>query len=97
MWCPVCGSDMRSRSLLPQFRFKPYDVCPDCGAKYRFDARTRRRALIMVVLALLQLALSTAGLRLGFPWGLAAFFGGVGLLVYVGYTLSKMSFVQYRD
>jgi len=45
----------------------------------------------------LELALSTAGLRLGFAWSLAAFFGGLGLLAYVGYTLSKMAFVEYRD
>jgi len=88
---------MRSRSLFPQFRFKPYDVCPDCGAKYTMDLGTKRRALVMVVLALLELALSTAGLRLGFAWSLAALFGGLGLLAYVGYTLSKMAFVEYRE
>lgn len=88
---------MRSRSLLPQFRFKPFNVCPDCGAKYTVDTNTQRRALAMVVLALLQLALSTAGLQLGFPWGLVAFLCGIGLLAYVAFALSRMVFVEYRD
>ncbi|MDH3377493.1 MAG: hypothetical protein OEQ39_11120 [Gammaproteobacteria bacterium] len=50
-----------------------------------------------VVFALITMALSFAGTRIGFPWGLAAFLSGTGLLVYVGYTLSKLEYVEYRE
>lgn len=83
--------------MLSQYSFRPYRVCPDCQAKYTTDARTKGRALVTVVFALITMALSFAGTRIGFPWGLAAFLSGTGLLVYVGYTLSKLEYVEYRE
>ena len=52
---------------------------------------------MVAIFAVLTIALSVAGFALGFPWGLAAFLGGTGLLVYVGYVLSKMEYVEYVD
>ena len=53
--------------------------------------------LVIVVFALFILALSTAGFLIGYPWGILAFLAGTGLLVYVGYVLSNMTYVEYRD
>ena len=88
---------MRSRSLLSQYSFRSYRVCPDCQSKYTTDVRTKKRGLIAVVFALITMALSFAGTRIGFPWGLAAFLSGTGSLIYVGYTLSKLEYVKYHD
>ena len=77
--------------------FKPYRVCPDCHARYTTDPGTRKRVLVIVVFALFTLALSTAGFLIGYPWGILAFLAGTGLLVYVGYVLSNMTYVEYRD
>lgn len=97
MSCPNCHSDMRSRSLYAHFSLKPYRVCPDCQAKYTTDRSSRKRSLVVALIALLTLALSVAGIMIGFPWGLAAFFGSIGLLGYVGYFLSKIEYVEYHD
>jgi len=52
---------------------------------------------VAAVFALLTLALSTAGLLFGFPWGILAFLVGTGLLIYVGYVLSKMMYIEHHD
>ena len=49
------------------------------------------------ILAVLTIALSVAGFTLGFPWGLAALLSGTGCLVYAGFMLSKMEYVEYVD
>lgn len=97
MNCPVCGSDMRSRSMLAHYSLKPYRVCPDCQAKYTVDTSTKRRQLLLAVFAVMTLMLSVAAYLNGFPWSLATFLSGTGLLIYVGYTLSKMRYVEFRD
>lgn len=51
----------------------------------------------MAVFAILTLTLSMAGLLIGFPWGILAFIVGTGLLIYVGYVVSKMTYIEYRD
>jgi len=51
----------------------------------------------MAIFAILTLVLSAAGFLIGFPWGLAAFLAGIGLLVYVGYVLSKMEYVEHAE
>ena len=97
MRCPVCGSDMRGGDLLSFQGLKAYRVCPDCKSKYTTDPETKKRALMIVFFALLTLALSTAGLLVGPPWGFLAFMAGTGLLIYVGYVLSKMTYIEYQD
>ncbi len=52
---------------------------------------------MIAIFAFLAFALSAAGHLIGFPWGLLAFLAGTGLLVYAGYTLSKMTYIEYRD
>ena len=97
MNCPVCGSDMRGESLLFPQRLKSFRVCPDCHAKYTTDASTKKRGQVVAVFAILTLTLSMAGLLIGFPWGILAFIVGTGLLIYVGYVVSKMTYIEYRD
>ena len=94
--CPVCGSDMRTTRLLAQYSLKPCRVCPDCQSKYTTDRRTKRRRALIAVLALMTVGLSAQALVHGFPWGIAPAICGAALLVYVGYALSKMSYVEYR-
>lgn len=95
--CPVCGSDMRSRSLLDHYSMKPYRVCPDCEVRYTVDASTRRRQILTAVFGLVTFGLSIASRLNGFPWGLAALLSGMGLLIYVAVTLSKITYVEFRD
>ena len=97
MNCPVCGSDMSTRSVPAGFSFKSYHVCPDCRARYTADNKTKQRALLIAIFALVTAGLSAAGFLVGFPLGIAAFGAGIGLLLFVGYTLSKISYVQYRN
>ncbi len=88
---------MRSRSLLSQYSVKPYQVCPVCNSKYVVDRATRRRLWLIVVVALLTFASSAAAWSLGFPWGLVPFISGAGLLIYTGFTVSRMEYVEYRE
>ena len=97
MSCPKCHSDMRSRSLYSHYSLKPYRACPDCQARYTTDRSSKNRSLVVAFFALLTIALSVAGFMIGFPWGLAAFFSGIGSLGYAGYFLSKIEYVEYRD
>ena len=97
MDCPRCGSNMRSRGMLDHYGFKPYRICPDCHGKYTTDVGTKRRAGLATVFAIFTLALSAISWFEGFPWGFAAASSGLALLIYVGYTLSKLTFVEYRD
>ena len=97
MNCPVCGSDMRSRSLLSHYSLKPYRVCPDCNARYTSDLNTKKRQVPIVLLILIALGLTVAvGLR-GFIWLLPAVLSHIILWVYVGYAVSKVTYVQYPD
>ena len=97
MHCPACGSDMRSRSLVSHYSIKPYRVCPDCGAKYRADAKTRKRQAALAVLALLMLGLTIAAGIKGAAWLMPAIVSHIVLWVYLGYMLSKVNYVQYSD
>lgn len=97
MNCPVCGSDMRSRSLLAHYSWKPYRVCPDCQAKYTVDFRTKRRQVVVVPFALITFAFAAAGYLRGFPWSVVTLLAGIGLLIYAGYVLSKMRYVEFRE
>ena len=83
--------------MLSLHGFKAYRVCPDCKTKYTTDPDTKKRVPVIAVVALLTLALSTAGLLVGTPWGFMAFVAGSGLLVYVGFVLSRMRYIEYRD
>lgn len=75
---------------------KSYRVCPDCGARYTVDADTRKRVWMIVFLALMTVGISVVAFQKGYPWSLASLLSGTGLLFYLGYTLSKMSYVKYR-
>lgn len=97
MNCPVCGSDMRSRSLLADFSLKPCRVCPDCNAKYRADAKTRRRQVPIIILALIASSLTFAVSLKGIVWLLPAVVSHIILWTYIGYVLSKLTYVQYPD
>ena len=87
---------MRTTRLLAQYSLKAYRVCPDCQSKYTTDRRTKRRAALIAALALTTMGLSAHAFMHGFPWGIAPAVSGAVLLVYAGYTLSRMSYVEYR-
>ena len=97
MNCPVCASDMRSRSLLSYYSWKPYRVCPDCHAKYTTDARTRKRQLGILLLALVMFGLTIAAALKGWVWVVPAVLSHIALWGYIGYVLSRMSYVPYED
>ena len=95
--CPNCGSNIRIGSMKFGHSFKPYHVCPDCRAKFTTDTRTKERVVLIAIFALVTAGISTAGFIAGFPWGLVAAFSGIGLLIFSGYTLSKIRYVEYHD
>lgn len=95
--CPACGSDMRDRGMLAHYSLKPYRVCPACQGKYTVDTATKRRQLLIGLLAMITIVLATVSFDRGFPWSLATFLCGIGLLGYVGFVLSKMTYVGYSD
>lgn len=97
MNCPVCGSDMRSRSLLSYYSLKPYRVCPDCNARYTSDAGTRTRQLPIAILALIASGLTIAASIKGLVWLLPAVVSHIVLWSFIGYHLSKMTYVPYPD
>lgn len=97
MNCPVCGSDMRSRSLLSQLSLKPYRVCPDCNAKYVSDPKTRKRQAPIIILAMIAFGLTAAvGLK-GSGWLLPAVASHIIMWAYIGYTISHVKYVKYPD
>ena len=53
--------------------------------------------MLTAILALATFGLSAAGFLAGFPSGLLASVAGAGLLVFASYTLSKKSYVEYRN
>jgi hypothetical protein len=97
MNCPVCGSDMRSRSLLSHYSLKPYRVCPDCNARYTADLNTKKQQVPIVLLTLIALGLTAAVSISGLVWILPAVVSYIILLVYVGYAVSKVAYVRYPD
>lgn len=97
MNCPVCSSDMRSRSLLSHYSLKPYRVCPDCQARYTADSKSKRRQVLIAILALVALGLTAAVRFEGLGWLLPAVASYIVLWVYVGYALSKIVYVRYPD
>lgn len=88
---------MRSRSLFSHYSLKPYRLCPDCNAKYRADLKTRKRQVPIFILALIALGLTFAVSLKGFVWLLPAVVSHIILWAYIGYTLSKVTYVQYPD
>ena len=88
---------MRSRSLLSYYSWKPYRVCPDCNARYTADRETRRQQVGILVLALVALGLVVAVILRGFVWLVPAVLSHVMLWVYIGYVLSKVTYIPYRD
>jgi uncharacterized protein (DUF983 family) len=97
MNCPACGSDMRSRNLLSHYSVKPYRVCPDCNAKYTSDLKSKRRQVPIIVLTLITLGLFITVTLKGSVWLLPAVVSLIVLWVYVGYALSKVTYVQFHD
>ena len=97
MNCPACGSDMRSRSLLSHYSLKPYRVCLDCNAKYTSDSKSKRRQVPILVLGLITLGLMIEVTLNGSVWILPAFVSLIVLWVYVGYALSKVTYVRFHD
>ena len=97
MNCPVCGSDMRSRSLLSYYSLKPYRVCPDCQAKYTSDPKTRRRQLGILVLALAVFGFTVAAALKGWVWVLPAVLSHIAFWGYFGYVLSRISYAPYEE
>ena len=88
---------MRSRSLLSHYSLKPYRVCPDCNAKYTADSKTKKRQIPIMLLALTAVGLTFAVRWKGFVWLLPAMVNYIILWVYVGYALSKVTYVQYPE
>lgn len=97
MNCPVCGSDMRSRSLFSHDSLKPYRVCPDCNARYTADLTTRKRQVPIIFLVLIALGLTAAASLRGSIWLLPAAVSYIVLWVYIGYAVSKVTYVKYQD
>ena len=95
MNCPACGSDMRSRSLLSHYSLKPYRVCPDCNAKYTTDSKSKKRQIPIFFLGLISLTLTGAVGFKGTGWMLPALVSLIVLWGYVGYALSKVTYVRY--
>jgi hypothetical protein len=95
--CPACGSDMRSRALFTGIHLNSYRVCPDCQSKYTVDPATKRRGLVIALFACATLCFSVPGFTRGFPWSLATLVSAIALLFYLGYTLSNMNYVEYRE
>jgi len=97
MNCPACGSDMRSRSLWSHYSLKPYRVCPDCNAKYTSDSKSKRRQVPIMVLGLITIGLMVLARLRGSDWLLPAFVSLVVFTVYVGYAVSKVTYVRFHD
>jgi len=97
MHCPACGSDMRCRSLLSHYSLRPYRVCPDCNEKYTSDSKSKRRQVPILVLGLITLGLMIEVTLKGSVWILPAFVSLIVLWVYVGYALSKVTYVRFHD
>ena len=47
-----------------------------------------------MALVLAALCAGVAAYRFGFPWTLVTYLTGAASLIYVGYTLSKLKFVE---
>lgn len=88
---------MRSRRLLSPDIMKPYRECSDCGCRYTVDSRTRKRQLPIAALALLAFGLTIAVGVYGMAWLLPAIASHIVLWIYIGLTVSKMTYVQYPD
>ena len=97
MNCPACGSDMRTRSLLSHYSLKPYRVCPDCNAKYTSDSKTKNRQVPILILTLVALGLTVIANFKGPIWLIPAATCYIILWVYIGYHLSKITYVKYDD
>ena len=83
--------------MLQNLSLKPYRVCPDCNGKYTADSKSRKRQIPIAVLALISLGLTCAvGLK-GSGWLVPAVASHVVLWVYVGYAVSKIIYVPYRE
>lgn len=95
--CPACDSRMQGKSLLSQFSLKPYRVCPDCGARYTSDTRSKRRQVPILCLVLLALGLSLAIGIYGSAWLVPAVLSHMVLWSYVVYAFSKLAYVPYRN
>ena len=83
--------------MLAHYSLKPYRVCPDCQVEYTVDTATKRRRWLIALFAMITIAVVLVSHDRGFPWSLATFLSGIGLLGYVGYALSRMTYVEYRD
>ena len=93
--CPVCGSDMRSRSLYFNYSLKPYRVCPDCGARYCSDPVSKNRLWLIILLAMLVMGLTIiARFNGSYWWGLVVL-NHVALWGYLVYAVSKITYVKY--
>ena len=88
---------MRTRSLSSYYSLKPYRVCPDCGTKYTADQKTKQRQVPIIILTSIVLGLSIAVGLMGVTWLLPAMMSHIVLWSYVGYTVSKVVYVQYLD
>lgn len=82
---------------MSHYSLKPYRLCPDCNSKYRADLKTRKRQVPIFILALIALGLTFAVSLKGFVWLLPAVVSHIILWAYIGYTLSKVTYVQYPD
>ena len=97
MTCPMCGSDIRGRSLISQFGLKSDRVCPDCGGKYTSAPKTNRRQFPIIFLAFIALGTVTAVGLNGLGWLLPAILSNIILWCYVGYAVSRTNYVQHYD
>lgn len=97
MICPACGSYMQTRSLKLHYSLKPYRIRPDCNAKYTTDLKTKKRQIPILILSLTGLGFTIIAAFKGPAWVLLAAVCYIILWVYIGYTLSKITYVKYND
>lgn len=53
--CPHCREGVRTADLHRQRIFAGYRTCPHCGKRFRVDAKTKRRQVAALVVALISL------------------------------------------
>mgnify|MGYP001812225881 CR=1 FL=1 len=82
---------------MTHYSLRPYRVCPDCNSKYTTDPKTRKRQVPIIILVLVAMGLTFAVSLEGFAWLLPAALSHIILWGYIGYAISRVTYVKYPD